>query len=174
MINRLMFKCRWQIWSASRSAWSNFIACQQNCRKVMFSDVSVWERRSPCDQYDALDLTIQVLLRTSAPFQIWGDGACCQVLTQVSLLVTYVGHHWRPVQACPLDLTVQASHWHWHLLATKAHTVGKWALRILLGYFLIYKMYLCEITKYYALNQINERFRKPLSTYWFLIKYISG
>ena len=46
-------------------------------------------------------------------------------------------HHWRPVQTCSLDLTVQTYNWYWHLVATQARTVGKRAVRTLLKCFLV-------------------------------------
>ena len=37
------------------------------------------------------------------------------------LLVTSGSHHWKPVQICSLDLTVQfPAHWYWQLVATEA------------------------------------------------------
>ena len=43
------------------------------------------------------------------------------------------GQDWRSVQTCSLE----GPHQYWHLLATEARPVGKWAVRILLECFLV-------------------------------------
>ena len=52
-----------------------------------------------------------------------------------SLLATSGCHHWRPVQTCSLQNPLP--HQYRHLVATEAHTVGKWVVRILLECFLV-------------------------------------
>ena len=48
------------------------------------------------------------------------------------LLVTFGGHHWKPVQTCSLEVLFPPHH-YWHLVvAIETHTVGKWAVCILL------------------------------------------
>ena len=58
-----------------------------------------------------------------------------------TLLVTSGGHHWRSVQTCSLDLTVQgpSCHQYWPLVATEACMVGKCVVCILLECFLVLK-----------------------------------
>ena len=53
------------------------------------------------------------------------------------LLMISGGHHWRPVETFSLDLTVPGPPQYWHLVATKAGTVGKWVVCILLECFLV-------------------------------------
>ena len=67
--------------------------------------------------HDALDLTIP-----DPP-----DMGCHCTET---LLMPSGGQDWRPVRTC-------SPHWCWHLVATEARTVGKWALWILPECFLV-------------------------------------
>ena len=77
------------------------------CGKVMFSQVSACDSVLVGGQggphvtitHDALDFTVQP---SQSRHGTWGTP---QPKTR-PLLVTSHGHHWRPVQTCPLDLIV--------------------------------------------------------------------
>ena len=65
------------------------------------------------------------------------------------LLVTSSGHHWQPAETCSLE----DPHQYGHLVATKADTVGKWAVRILLECFLVSE---CRFATSYISTQRNS------------------
>ena len=53
-------------------------------------------------------------------------------------LLTFGGHHWRPVQTCSLEDLFPYLHQYWHLVvATKTHTFDKWAVCMLLERILV-------------------------------------
>ena len=112
-------------------------ARQRSCGKAMFSYVSVYQsvNQSVCPQgglhvtitHDALNLTVQ------PPTSNMGT----------PLLETSGDHHWRIVKTCSLE----DPHQYWHLVATEACTVGKQAVCILLGCFLV-QPYLSKTSKF--------------------------
>ena len=61
-------------------------------------------------------------------------------LASTPLLVTSAAHHGRPIQTCSIEDLHSTDIW-WHV--TEAHTVGKWAVRILLETFLGFTQYVC-------------------------------
>ena len=79
------------------------------------------------------------------------------------LLVTSGGYHWRPVQTCSLGIIVQSlPHWYWHLVATKAHMVGKQTVSILLECFMV------ELIEFFFSLQsmYSERLIKTVIIHW--------
>ena len=82
--------------------------------------------------HDALNLTVQ---GPSPPTRDMGPPPG---LSPFHLLVTSDSNYWRPGQTCSLEnpptLPVLTSGG----MLTKVHTVGKWAVRILLECFLVY------------------------------------
>ena len=62
--------------------------------------------------------------------------------TLAQLLLTYGGHHWRPVETYSLEHPYPSPphvSWYWDLVTIEAHTVGNQAVRILRNCFLVWK-----------------------------------
>ena len=127
----------------SRSIPRNYASCRQflpsanELRKGnVFTVVCLSVHRgrwSPCHHYPwciCPHCTGSLLALDPSRNGTWGPPGLPQ-------LVTSGDHHWRPVQTCSLDLTVQSPHWYWHLIATKACTVGRRVVHILLECFLV-------------------------------------
>ena len=99
-----------------------------------------------------------------APIQTWDMGhGDSPAPTLPCLHGIYGGHHWRPIQTCSLDLTVQEKycpHQYWHLVTTKVFTVGKQVVYILLEWFLFLKYF----HKIYRIVRDKQKDRKIVRT----------
>ena len=86
-----------------------FTSHQQRCRKVMFWQVSVCHSVG-VPMWPLSMMHWSLLYRPLSRHGAWGHWEAIQKWDMgiPTLLVTSGGHHWRPVQTCSLDLTVQA------------------------------------------------------------------
>ena len=80
-----------------------FTARQRNCRKVIFSQVSLClsTRESPCDHYPGCTGP-----HCTGPNPWTSDMGPWTSDMVPTLLVRSGGHHWRPVQTCSLEETL--------------------------------------------------------------------